>query len=470
MEKIYFQPGTNIGNAIAQITSSSSTSLRRMPRGIQPPYILQSNASNVPVAQLTMTSTTMSEEKIADYGQNFLRLRLFTVPGLSTPAPYGGKTREITIDVDPKKLAAKGLVGHGRADGGQQLERVHSRRHGAHRRSRVQRQPELEPVGGRGVRVDPDQGRERRADHGRRRRARWRTDTPIRRTSCASTASARRTCRFSRNRTRRRSPSSTRRRSCCRRFAQSRPQGLELRLDFDQSVFVRAAVSSVVREAFVSALLVSLMILGFLGSWRSVIVAIVSIPLAIACAIVGLRLTGNSFNIMTLGGLSLSIGLLVDNATITVENIHRNRSMGKPLTVAILDGAAQISLPVIMATLAICIVFFPVVLLTGPARFLFVPMALAVVVAMLASYVLSRTLVKTLSRMLLAGERAHGHGHDMDVDPAHASALSRFSHWFNTGRDAGIRALSGSVHRVLVRSLVRASAAHAGGSRLAWPW
>ncbi len=211
------------------------------------------------------------------------------------------------------------------------------------------------------------------------------------------------------------------------------PKGLDVRLDFDQSVFVRAAVASVVREGLIAAVLVSLMILVFLGSWRSVLVAITSIPLAISCAIIGLKLTGNTFNIMTLGGLSLSIGLLVDNATITVENIHRNRAMGKPLTVAILDGAAQISLPVIMATLAICIVFFPVLLLNGPARFLFVPMALAVVVAMLASYVLSRTLVKTLSRMLLAGERAHGH--DAPIPESEQTAINRFSRRFNHARD-----------------------------------
>ena len=161
---------------------------------------------------------------------------------------------------------------------------------------------------------------------------------------------------------------------------------------------------------------------------------------------------------MTLGGLSLSIGLLVDNATITVENIHRNRSLGKPLTVAILDGAAQISLPVIMATLAICIVFFPVVLLNGPARFLFVPMALAVVVAMLAAYVLSRTLVKTLSRMLLAGERAHGHGHDVEVDPRHAAPLCRGS---PTGSTPGAtRRSRGS--RIDMRMCSRRSSRHPG--------
>jgi len=448
MLKVYFQPGTDVGNAIAQITSSSSTSLRRMPRGIQPPYILQSNASNVPVAQLTMTSATMPEEKISDYGQNFLRLRLFTVPGLSTPAPYGGKTREITIDVDPKRLTEKGLsatdvltaVNNSNVFIPAGTARVGDREYNVSLNSSPSAVSEFSAIPIKvmnGVPIlvgDVAQVSDGFADQTNIVRVNGQRAAylSILKKSDASTLSVV-------DATKELLPS-------IRAIA---PEGLDLRLDFDQSVFVRAAISSVVREAFISAVLVSLMILVFLGSWRSVIIAIVSIPLAIACAIVGLRLTGNTFNIMTLGGLSLSIGLLVDNATITVENIHRNRSMGKPVTVAILDGAAQISLPVIMATLAICIVFFPVLLLTGPARFLFVPMALAVVVAMLASYLLSRTLVKTLSRMLLAGERAHGHGHDVDADPRHASALSRFSFSFNARRDAAFERFQNAYTRVL---------------------
>ncbi|HEY2064785.1 MAG TPA: efflux RND transporter permease subunit [Gemmatimonadaceae bacterium] len=434
IEKIYFQPGTDIGNAIAQITSSSSTSLRRMPRGIQPPYILQSNASSVPVAQLTMTSETMSEAKIADYGQNFLRLRLFTIPGLSTPAPYGGKTREITIDVDPAKLSAKGLsandvvtaVNNANVFIPAGTARLGDREYNVSLNSSPSAVSEfaaipVKVVGGAPITVGDvatvadgyaDQTNIVRVD-GRRG-----AYLSILKKADASTLTV---------------VEATK--SLLPTLRAIAPDGLQLRLDFDQSTFVKASVQSVVREAFISAVLVSLMILLFLGSWRSVIVAIASIPLAMAASIIVLKLTGNSFNIMTLGGLSLSIGLLVDTATITVENIHRNRALGKPLTVSILDGAAQISLPVIMATLAICIVFFPVLLLVGPARFLFVPMALSVVTAMLAAWLLSRTLVKTLSRMLLAGERAHGHGHDAEVDPVHANRLARFSFRFNTARD-----------------------------------
>ncbi|MBI2795273.1 MAG: efflux RND transporter permease subunit [Gemmatimonadetes bacterium] len=455
MLKVYFQPGTNIGNAIAQIASSSSTSLRRMPRAIQPPYIIQSNASNVPVAQLTMSSGTLGEEKIADYGQNFLRLRLFTIPGLSTPAPYGGKTREITVDVRPAQLTAKGLSAEDVVNAVQSSNvfipagtaRFGDREYNVALNSSPSAVAEfaaipIKVVGGATVTIGDvaevadgfaDQTNIVRVDG---RRAAY---LAILKKSDASTLAV---------------VEATK--DLLPAIRAVAPEGLDVRLDFDQSVFVRAAVRSVVQEGFVSAALVALMILAFLGSWRSVLVAVASIPLAIACAIIGLRFTGNSFNVMTLGGLSLSIGLLVDVATITVENIHRNRSLGKPLTVSILDGAAQISLPVIMATLAICVVFFPVLLLEGPARFLFTPMAVAVVVAMLAAWLLSRTLVKTLARMLLAGERAHGHGHDAEgAGAAAATPLSRFSLRFNRARDAAFARFQDAHGRLLTRLVAR---------------
>ena len=448
LEKIYFQPGTEIGNAIAQIASSSNTSLRRMPRGMTPPYILQSNASSVPVAQLTLSSETIDEAKIADYGQNFLRLRLFTIPGLSAPEPNGGKTREITVDVDPAKLTANGLSASDVVTAVQNSNviipagtaRLGDREYNVSLNSSPSAIADfaaipIKVIGGVQVTIgDVAKVQDGYADQTNivRVNGRHAAFLSILKKADASTLTV--------------VESTKELLPTLRAIA---PQGMVLNLDFDQSVFVKNAVRSVVQEAVVSAVLVSLMILLFLGSWRSVIVAIASIPLALSVSIIVLRFTGNSFNIMTLGGLSLSIGLLVDTATITVENIHRNRSLGKPLTIAILDGAAQISLPVIMATLAICIVFFPVVLLVGPARFLFVPMALSVVTAMLAAWLLSRTLVKTLSRMLLAGERAHGHGHDVDVDPAHASALSRFSHRFNAARDRGFDRFQASYVRLL---------------------
>jgi multidrug efflux pump subunit AcrB len=407
--KIFFQPGVDIGNAIAQITSSSQTALRAMPPGVTPPYVVQSNASSVPVAQITLTSRSMPEQDISDYGQNFIRLQLFTIPGLATPSPYGGKLREITIDVDPKSLAGKGLS----------AEDVLS----ALLSSNLLIPAGTARIGDRDYNVAMNSSPSNVADF---------NNIPVKVVNGApvligDVATVRDGFAEQENIVRidgrrgayltvlKKADASTlavvdAAKDMLPRIRAVAPAGLDVRLDFDQSVFVRAAVASVIREALIAALLVSLMILLFVGSWRSVLIAVTSIPLSIAVAVIVLHATANSFNVMTLGGLSLSIGLLVDNAIVTVENVHRNIGLGKPLTVAILDAAAQISTPLIVATLAICIVFFPVVLLVGPARFLFVPMAIAVVSAVAASWLLSRTLVKTLSRMLLGAE-VHAHPH-----------------------------------------------------------
>jgi multidrug efflux pump subunit AcrB len=221
------------------------------------------------------------------------------------------------------------------------------------------------------------------------------------------------------------------------------PAGLELKLDFDQSVFVRAAVQNVIREAIISSILVSALILVFLGSWRNTVIVSTSIPLSIFAGIMGLFLTGNTINLMTLGGLALAIGLLVDNATVTIENIHRNQSLGKPLTMAILDGCAEVIQPLTVATLAICIVFFPVVLLFGVARFLFIPLAATVVFCMLASYLLSFSVVPSFARFLLAGEAQH-HGPPRGF-------FAMFDRGFNRFRDGYGRMLEGTLHhRVFV--------------------
>ena len=217
------------------------------------------------------------------------------------------------------------------------------------------------------------------------------------------------------------------------------PAGLELKLDFDQSVFVRAAVQNVIHEAIISSILVSVLILVFLGSWRNTVIVSTSIPLSIFAGIVGLFLTGNTINLMTLGGLALAIGLLVDNATVTIENIHRNQSLGKPLTVAILDGCSEVIQPLTVATLAICIVFFPVVLLFGVARYLFIPLAATVVFCMLASYVLSFSVVPSFARFLLASEAQH-HGPPRGF-------FAMFDRGFNRFRDGYGRLLEGALHR-----------------------
>ncbi len=406
--KVYFQRGADIGGAIAQITSVCSTVLRTMPPGMQPPAIIQYNASNVPVAQLTLYSNSVPEEKLFDYGLNFVRIRMFTIPGLSTPAPFGGKNRQIMIEVDPGALASRGLSP---ADIVTALQASNvilpagSARMGTmdytvmtNSSPRLLDQFKAMPikvVGGSVVymgdvaRISDSFAEQTNIVRVNGRRA---TYLAILKHSEASTIAVVDAAR-----------------DIIPIIKEVAPEGMELKIDFDQSVFVRAAVEGVVREALLSSILVSLMIFVFLGSWRSMAIVSISIPLAIFTAIIGLNLAGHSINIMTLGGLALAIGMLVDDATVEVENIHRNRMLGKPLTVAILDGAQQIAVPAVVATLAICVVFFPVVLLEGPARYLFTPLALAVVIAMLASYLLSRTLVPTLARMLMAGEHIEAH-------------------------------------------------------------
>ncbi len=406
--KVYFQPGSDIGAAIAQISSVSSTLLRIAPPGIQPPSVIQFNASNVPVAQLTGSSETLPEEKIFDYGLNFIRVRLFTIPGLSSPAPFGGKNRQINVDIDPRALAAKGLSPGDVVSALQSSNvivpagtaRIADREYNVLMNSSPSSVEQfndipVKVIGGAAIALrDVAHVSDGFADqtnivHVNGKRSVY---LAILKHADASALAV---------------VDSTR--EALPAIKAVAPEGLDLRIDFDQSLFVRSAIKSVLREGILAAALVSLMIAVFLGSWRSMVIVCTSIPLAIFTSIVGLKLTGNSINLMTLGGLALAIGMLVDDATVEVENIHRNRGMGKPLTVAILDGARQIAVPAIVATLAICIVFFPVVLLYGPAKYLFQPLALAVVLAMLASYLLSRTLVPVLARMLMVSEE-HGSG------------------------------------------------------------
>ena len=441
--RVYFQKGADIGSAIAQMSATAQLTLRLMPPGMTAPTILQFNASNLPVAQVTMKSKTLPEDKIFDYGLNFIRVRLFTVPGLSTPAPFGGKTREIVVDVDPKATNAKGLSTMDVVNSLQSSNvivpagtaRMGSREYNITMNS----SPDLvsqfndmpvKTVNGEVVRMGEvakvydgfaDQENVVRVD---RKRAAYLT---ILKKADASTLMVVEAAK-----------------GMIPAIQETAPKGLDLSVDFDQSVFVQEAISSVLHEAITAAILVSLMILFFLGNWRSVIVVCTSIPLSILVAIIFLKLTGNTLNIMTLGGLSLAVGMLVDDATVEVENIERNRNLGRPLTIAILVGAQEIAVPALMATLAICIVFFPVVLLTGPSQYLFIPMALSVVVSMMASYILSRTLVPVLSRMLMEG--LHPHGEPL---PATAGAFTRWSYNFNAARDRGFDRFRDAYGRIL---------------------
>src|SRR5437016_7535090 len=437
--KVYFEPGSDIGGAIAQIVAVSLTASRIMPPGITPPAIIRYNASNVPVAQLTSSSKTLSEQELYDYGLNFIRLRLFTIPGLATPAPFGGKSRQIMVDIDPARVAAKGLapndvvqavlasnvlVPAGTAQIGTTEYDV--KLNSSPDSVKAFNDMPVKAVDGATV-VLGDVARVRdgyavqanmvRVD-GRRA-----TYLAILKKADASTLAVVESAREQ-----------------LPIIKAAAPEGMELKIDFDQSVFVRAAITNVLHEAVIASILVSLMLQFFLGSWRGAVLVGTSIPLAILVGLVGLFLGGQTLNLMTLGGLALAIGMLVDDATVEVENIHRNRHMGKPLTVAILDGARQIAVPALAATLTICVVFFPVVLLEGPARFLFTPLALGVVISMLASYLLSRTLVPTLARILMEKE---------DLDHQGPSFSARFNRW----RDAGFGRFRDAYGRMLAAVL-----------------
>jgi len=446
--KIYFQQGTDIGSAIAQMTAVSATSLRAMPPGMQPPAILQFNASNVPVSQLTLSSKKLSEDKIFDYALNFIRLRLFTVPGLSTPAPYGGKTRQINIDLDPDAMRARGISPAEVLAALQESNviipagtaRIGTREYNIGLNSTPDSVPDFKNIPIKVVNKqvvtigDVSKVADAFADQTNivrvnRSRAAY---LVILKKAGASTLAVVEAAK-----------------EMIPIIKETAPDGLELKIDFDQSIFVKNSIDNVLHEAIIASILVSLMILFFLGSWRSVIIVCTSIPLSILVAIIVLKLTGNTLNIMTLGGLSLAIGMLVDDATVEIENIHRNRLLGKPLTVAILTGAQQVATPALAATLAICIVFFPVALLTGPSQFLFTPMALAVVIAMITSYILSRTLVTASARLLME----HEHLHNGEAYTG-KSTWQRWSVNFNNARDKAFDKFKEAYGRVLHSFLI----------------
>ncbi len=429
--KVYFQPDVTIAGAVAQINAISNTILRIAPPGIQPPVIVQFNAANVPVAQVTMGGEGWSEQQLWDYGLNFMRPRLFTIRGLSVPGPYGGKSATVAVDIDPEKLAGYGAspmdvvnalqVSNLIIPGG--TAKMGNTEYGVRLNSSPETTAEFNDIPIKVVNGAPVRMRDVAYVHfgfapqtnivrvnGQRS-----TFLVMLKHPAASTIKVVQAVRE-------KLPG----------IQGTAPPGLQLKVAADQSVFVRDAVVNVAREAVIATVLVSLMILVFLGSWRSTLVVAVSIPLSILVGVGGLFLMNQSINIMTLGGFALAIGMLVDDATVEVENIHRNRAMGKPLTLAVLDSASQIAVPAIVSTLSICIVFFPVVLLTGAAKYLFTPLALSVVISMLASYFLSRTLVPMMSRAILGGE-SH-------VDPAHRGPLGPLQR-FNRARDRALESV-----------------------------
>jgi CzcA family heavy metal efflux pump len=419
--KVFFRPGTNVQGSIAEITAICQTTLRGLPPGTVPPLVISYSASTTPIVQLGLSSKTLPEQQLFDLGQNFLRNFLSTVPGAATPYPYGGKIRQIQVDLDLPKLQEFGLspndivnavnaqnlilpsgtIKLGTVEYNVEMNGTPATiaelndlpvktvngatlymRDVAHIRDGFSPQTNI-------VRQDGNRG----------------ALMSIYKIGNASTLQIVDGIK-----------------NIVVQAAQSLPPELKVTALFDQSLFVRASIQGVLREGLIAAVLTAVMILLFLGDWRPTIVISVSIPLSIFCSIILLGAIGETINIMTLGGLALAVGILVDDATVEIENIERNLAMGKEMRQAILDGAQQIAVPALVSTLSICIVFVPMFFLAGVAKFLFVPLAEAVSFAMLASYLLSRTLIPTLVMFIMRG---HEHRNE-----APKSFLGRFQRGF----------------------------------------
>src|SRR6266852_1685088 len=401
--KVYFQPNANIQTALAQTGSISQTFLRFLPPGITPPLVIIYSASTVPVIQLGLTSDTLSEQQLFDTGNNFIRTPLANIQGAATPFPYGGKQRLVSVDTDTTALQSKGLSA---------VDIVNA----------VNAQNPILPTGTAKLGT-----LEYTVEmNGSPRTVAELNDLPIKTVNGATIymrdvahvrdgfspqtnavlANGQRGVLMSIYKTGNASTLDIvdRVKAMLIYNQGSYPEGLKVTQFFDQSVFVRASIQGVLREALIAAVLTAFMILLFLGNWKSTIIIAISIPLSILVSILLLSALGETINIMTLGGLALAVGILVDDATVEIENINRNLAMGKETVQAILDGAQQIAVPAFVSTLCICIVFIPMFFLSGVAKFLFVPLAEAVSFAMLASYMWSRTIVPTLAMYLLSSE------------------------------------------------------------------
>ena len=468
--KIFFQPHVNVANAVAQVTAICQVQLRSLPPGTTPPFIIQYNASSVPVLMLGLSGTGLSEQQLNDLATNTIRTQLATVEGAQTPYPYGGKQREIVVDIDPKALQAQGLspadvVNAVSAQnlivpsGTMKMDRFEYAIETNSAPSIVAQLNDLPIRTANGAVIyvrdvahvrdgSPPQTNIVRVD-GKRA-----IMMAIMKTGSASTLQIIKDVHSIID-----SPS----------VRGQLPPQMQINALSDQGIFVRGAISGVVREALIAACLTAVMILVFLGSWRSTLIIAVSIPLSILCSITMLALLHETINIMTLGGLALAVGILVDDATVEIENINRNLEQGKEIEQAILDGAAQIATPALVSTLAICIVFVPMFLLSGVARYLFVPLAEAVVFAMLASYLLSRTVVPTMAKYLL-----HEHDDAEAARKAHSrNPFVRFQSGFEAGftrfRNGYVRLLTVCVDYARVFLIIFAIFA-VGSVALLVPW
>ncbi|WP_321924512.1 efflux RND transporter permease subunit [Paraburkholderia guartelaensis] len=422
--KVFFHPGADINRAIAEAASNSASILRVLPPGTLPPNIITYNASTVPVLQLGLSSANLPEQSLYDLGNSFIRTQLATVQGAAVPLPYGGKIRQIMVQLDPKALQAKGLAPADvvNAVNAQNLilpggtAKIGSREYNVEMNGSTQTVAALndlpiKTVNGSVVYVRDvahvidgyaPQTNIVRADG---KRAALLT---VEKTGSASTLTIIQQVK-----------------AMLPKIAAGLPSALKITPLSDQSVFVKSAISGVVREALIAACLTAAMILLFLGSWRATLIIAVTIPLAVLTSLIALAALGETINIMTLGGLALAVGILVDDATVAIENITHHLERGAPLHDAILNGSGEIAVPTFVSTLSICIVFVPMFLLSGVARYLFVPLAEAVVFAMCASYFFSRTLIPTLAMYLLRARKP-------DAAPARgiAGALTRFQAGF----------------------------------------
>ena len=405
--KIYFQPNVNIQMAIAQVVSVSQAVLRQMPPGITPPLVIKYTASSIPVIQLVMSSTVLAEKELFDAALNILRPQIITIPGIAMPFPYGGKVRAVSVDIDPQALLAKGMTSSDviNAITSQNLTlpagttKIGDTEFNVSLNASPPSIAELNNIPVRTINgattflrevAHVRDGFSPQINIVRQDGQRGLLLTALK-NGGASTLDVV-------NALKEKLPS----------LLPLLPDGIEVKLLADQSIFVKEAIASVVHEALIAAVLTAVMLLLFLGNWRTTVIIAISIPLSIFCSLIVLYLLGETINIMTLGGLALAVGILVDDATVTLENIERHLHMGKGLYEAIMEGAGEIAVPAFVSTLCICIVFVPMFFLGGVAKYLFVPLAQAVIFAMLASYILSRTLVPTMAYLLLGHASKRG--------------------------------------------------------------
>src|ERR1700687_3083080 len=431
--KIFFHPSVNIATANAQVTAISQSLLKQMPAGTTPPLILNYSASTVPIIQLALSGKGLTEQNLTDLGMNFVRPRLITVQGAGIPWPFGGKTPQVMFDLDTAALQSRGLTGLDVANAlaAQNLvtpagtEKIGDYEYTVNLNSAPSKIQELGDLPIKSVRgamvymrdvahVHNGNAVQVNVVHVDGNRSVLLSVFKNGMTSTLDIVSG------------------------IKRMLQiikpSLPDELEIKPIGDQSVFVRASIQGVIREGVIAAALTSLMILLFLGSWRSTLIVTTSIPLSILGAIGALSAIGETLNIMTLGGLALAVGILVDEATVTIESINYHLEQGKEVETAIIDGASQIVIPAFVSLLCICIVFIPMFFLSGVARFLFVPMAESVMFAMVFSFLLSRTLVPTMAKYLLRKHLAHAgeRGDGIESSPPNYP-LARFQRGFETG-------------------------------------